>query len=307
MDLICDYREHSALKILRNTVNKNNKYSSINIKRENITLGDFAFGNVIVERKTHADLASSILDGRYREQCFRLSEYSRNNPSVKVVYIIEGNFDLFFASHNIDKDKLYSAIVSLLYEKGFSVLLTKHLNETCELLLKFTHKYYTKYSKASAPHYSSNASEEIDVCACSASSDANDNAGTVNAPEEHMGNVENLVRQAQAMRKKEQITAHNIGVIMLCNVPHVSVHIAKELLRPFNYDVYDFMKVVKNDRNFLFNLRIAGNNGKERKLSKNIASTLYALFAESDNLGANETACPISNLTSDLDPQGPES
>ena len=95
MELICDYREKSIYNKLTKITSTNDKYKDISIKTENLSLGDFAFGNIIIERKTHQDLASSILDGRYKEQCFRLEEYRNENPNVKIIYFIEGNFDLF--------------------------------------------------------------------------------------------------------------------------------------------------------------------------------------------------------------------
>ena len=44
----------------------------------------------LIERKTYQDLASSIIDGRYREQRKRLIEFRDNNPQVVIMYVIEG-------------------------------------------------------------------------------------------------------------------------------------------------------------------------------------------------------------------------
>ena len=103
MNLVCDYRESHVLKHLNQVVEKSNdKYKDLHICKENLALGDFKIGNLLIERKTHQDLASSILDGRYKEQCNRLSELLIQDSTIKVVYIIEGNIDLFFNNHNID-------------------------------------------------------------------------------------------------------------------------------------------------------------------------------------------------------------
>ena len=138
MELICDYREKFIIEKLKSL--NDNKCC---IKEKNLNLGDFIIGNMIIERKTHNDLASSIIDGRYKEQSSRLKEYLVNNPDFKVIYFIEGNFDLFVNNHNISKDTLISCIFSLFYEKGFQVILTKHLNETSDFLIKFCKKYYS--------------------------------------------------------------------------------------------------------------------------------------------------------------------
>ena len=122
MELICDYRETHVInqieKIFKIT---NSKYENLILKKENLDLGDFKFGNILIERKTHQDLASSILDGRYKEQCSRLSSFLCENPNTKIYYFIEGNFDLFINKHNIDKDKLITCIMSLSYEKNFNI------------------------------------------------------------------------------------------------------------------------------------------------------------------------------------------
>ena len=135
MELVCDYREKFITSQLDKMI-KTDKYKNIILKKENLHLGDFIIGNMIIERKSHQDLASSILDGRYKEQSNRLYEYTKENPDKKIIYFIEGNFDLYFQNHNINKDKLISCIMSLFYEKGFFVIMTKHVNETAEFFFE---------------------------------------------------------------------------------------------------------------------------------------------------------------------------
>ena len=47
----------------------------LTIEPRNLNIGDFVIGRYIIERKTLSDLASSILDGRYKEQSSRLDTY----------------------------------------------------------------------------------------------------------------------------------------------------------------------------------------------------------------------------------------
>ena len=86
MELICDYREKHALKRFSQVCEEEkDKFKEVTIKTENLSLGDFQIGNMLFERKTHQDLASSILDGRYKEQCNRLVDHSTNNPELKII------------------------------------------------------------------------------------------------------------------------------------------------------------------------------------------------------------------------------
>ena len=239
MELVCDYREKHIITQLEKRI-QCDTYKNIIIKKENLHLGDFIIGNMIIERKSHQDLASSILDGRYKEQSNRLYEYIKENPDKKIIYFIEGNFDLYFKNHNIDKDRLISCIMSLFYEKGFFVIMTKHVNETSEFLIKFCMKYYEKYCK--------NTSENISC-------------------------------MILHKKKNAQITKENIGIIMLSNVPNISTHIATQLLEPFQNNIYLFLDKIKTDRDYLRDIKIKSKDN-ERKLSKKIIENLYSLLMD---------------------------
>ena len=248
MELVCDYREHSCIEKLQSFVKAQQKYNTIQIKTENLSLGDFAFGNIIVERKSHQDLASSILDGRYKEQCCRISEFMQENPNHKVYYFIEGNLDLYFQRGNIDKDKIISCIMSLTYEKGFSVIMTKNVHETCTFLLKFAYKYYTKYNK--------------------------------NNIVQNGGSNESLVKQQK--KKNSQITRDNICVLMLSMVPNISTHVAESILKHFDHDIFNILNLIKTTPEELYHITIPSQQDptKSRKISKNIANTLINYFSD---------------------------
>ena len=136
-----DTRESELLT----TMNLLFKEHSHEIKVEKLDLGDIILSTnddgekIIFERKSLYDLASSIKDGRYSEQSFRLNEYSLHNHHV--VYVIEGDFERYNAvKGRMDKKTLYSALVTLNYFKGFSVVRTKNINETCELIVNYADK-----------------------------------------------------------------------------------------------------------------------------------------------------------------------
>jgi len=127
--IVIDFREKDILKFCTE-LNKN-----IEIKTENLLLGDILIDKLLIERKTINDLAASIVDGRYREQSFRLIKALQEG--FKVFYFIEGNMDLYTGS--ISKNTLVSTIYSLTH-KGFQVLLTKNSKETAFFILQFAEK-----------------------------------------------------------------------------------------------------------------------------------------------------------------------
>ena len=132
MNLCIDYREHALLYRLK-------------ADTKNLILGDITIEKdgqevVIIERKTVADLSASICDGRYQEQSFRLLE-STLDPH-RIVYLIEGSLD---SVQSISKKALMSAMISLWFNKGFSVVQTASIDETVE----FIQHLFEKTSKES--------------------------------------------------------------------------------------------------------------------------------------------------------------
>ena len=127
-----DSRETKLLKCIEEY-----KLENMKVEKTNLHLGDIIICDeenkecVIIERKTLRDLGSSILDGRYAEQSFRLKECSCPN----IYYFIEGDIETFKESHGITKKMLRSAIFSLSYYKGFSTLRTKGVKETTEFII----------------------------------------------------------------------------------------------------------------------------------------------------------------------------
>ena len=102
MELNIDYREKSLLERFPN------------IQPKNLTLGDITIEKdgkeiIILERKTVSDLASSICDGRYKEQSFRMNEHP--TPNHNIMYIIEGSLD---TACSLNKKTLLASLISYL-------------------------------------------------------------------------------------------------------------------------------------------------------------------------------------------------
>ena len=96
--------------------------NEIDFKTNNLNLGDIHFyynSNLIllIERKTMSDLASSIKDGRHREQKFRLKTQKKN---CKVLYLYEGT-PTDFKFQKVSKQTLISAINNTFIRDGFFI------------------------------------------------------------------------------------------------------------------------------------------------------------------------------------------
>ena len=234
MKLIIDNREPKELiTTLQSRVD--------NVSLETLELGDIIIKNdnnetvLIFERKSLADLISSIKDGRYKEQSFRLSHSELDNKYI--YYIIEGNILNFMNKEKeITKKMLFSSILSLSYKKGFSILHTSGLVETAEFIVRFYDKIKTEASEKPEP--------------------------TVNAE------YSSVIKPS----KKSNITTSNINEIMLTQIPGVSLPVAKTLMSKFK-TIKALTNALAEDNKCL-NAIIIDYEGGKRKISKSVVETL---------------------------------
>jgi ERCC4-type nuclease len=236
-----DFREKDILKHC--TEMKNNK--DIEIKTENLLLGDILINKLLIERKTINDLAASIVDGRYKEQSFRLLKALEEG--YKVFYFIEGNMDLYTGA--ISKNTLVSTIYSLT-NKGFQILLTKNSKETAFFILQFAEKM--KKNEKDERKKEKNTEITTDI------------VDTKIEIKETYENTQGIIQT----KKNKNITKNNISVFMLCQIPGISTTTANVLLEKYGH-ISKLIIAMKENPNEIEDFR---NNGK--KLNKNIIQNL---------------------------------
>ena len=131
MKLCIDVREHELIALLPDATVKPLILGDITIE------DDDGVELAIIERKTVADLAASIKDGRYRDQSARLAAYSL--PNHNIMYLIEGT--LRSPKLPMPRDTLMASMVSLWFGKGFSVTRTESLEQTAQFLQVMLKKF----------------------------------------------------------------------------------------------------------------------------------------------------------------------
>lgn len=248
MNIIVDNREKGLVKLL-NAYKFMNEFEHINIQIEQLPIGDIIIKEretgeerVVFERKHVSDLASSIVDGRYKEQSFRL-DGSCPLSNHNIVYIIEGAISSVNPKFTkVKPAAIYSAICSLQYFKGFSVMKTSNMEETCEYILRMADKIYRE--KPTTAYY------------------ANKGETQSQRPLQSQEYCEVVKRT-----KKDNVTPENIGVIMLSQVPGVSTAVAKALLDCGNKTLFEFVEECRENQAFLSEF-IYEQNGKQRKLTR---------------------------------------
>jgi len=225
-------------KSLGATATKTTTPPTHEIKSERLPLGDIIIHDpaqqkdiVLFERKSLNDLAASIQDGRYKEQSFRLTQ-TTDFHNHNIIYIIEGDIARYDAKHSrISKSALQSAMVSLLYYKGFSVIRTMNVGETAEFILHFADKVVKERALGPAvPAYSNTLP-------------------TLPGDEDETTAAERYSEVASKKEKRDYITRENIGEIMLAQVPGVSPKIATGIMKKYGGSVYEFLADLRRKLN----------------------------------------------------------
>ena len=249
MKIKIDQREKkliSGLKILNNSNHVKNKFEII---VSNLPLGDIIICEddkelIIIERKTYQDLASSIKDGRYSEQSYRLEAYPIHNHNV--IYLIEGNIDdarITLRYTNMKPKTLQTTLFSILYFKGFSVYQTKSVMDTASWILKITDKI--KREKGNRLSY-------------------------YDPFNDHMTATYNTVIHKH---KKDNILPENMAEIVLSQVPMVSHKTANIIMKQFN-SISDLLSSLKENDKCLDKITYETEKGKIRHISKKCISNI---------------------------------
>jgi ERCC4-type nuclease len=103
----------------------------VNITTRRLSLGDYEIdGTLIVERKTLADFAVSVLDGRLFRQAARLAR----NPAIRTCLILEGTPERY-PRLAIPNHAFQGALITVTLVFGVPVLRSATPEETADLIL----------------------------------------------------------------------------------------------------------------------------------------------------------------------------
>jgi ERCC4-type nuclease len=274
-----DTREQELFKKCESTISAVSKFADIKLVSETLPLGDIIINDgtndcVIIERKTLSDLAASIKDGRYEEQSYRLNGLQHHNHNI--VYLVEGDMYRFNAfKERIDKQTLYSAMFSINYFKGFSVMRSNNMEETAMIACNMVYKLVGGLKSGKNGFYSNTitnnqTSKNTDE---NASDDQNNNADDKQTNDIVKAASEKDYCSVIKKVKKDNITPDNIGEIMLCQIPGISSASALAILAQFK-TLPNLIQCLKEDEQCLNNICTTDANGKSRKISKTAIATI---------------------------------
>ena len=301
MKLVIDYREKKLIGLLNSVKLMNAKYKPIEIVVENLPLSDVIIKDdknnekLLIERKTINDLASSIQDGRYNEQSYRLTNCDIHNHNI--MYLIEGNISMWNNKYTrIDRDTIYSAIFSIMYYKGFTTFITSTTVETAEFLLNTALKIHKneKQSSKKQPYYT-NQMDALSYNIDKTLNDIDNKSPRESQTLDASSNKLNIQLNPSALKmiedtsssvaektpdlkytkyvkreKKSNITPENIDVIMLSQIPNVSVDTAIQIIDKYK-TIYNLINILSENASELKDFKIKTKSG-ERRLNSNVIS-----------------------------------
>jgi len=263
MRVILDDRERNLYLECENIVASNQTY--VKLSKETLPLGDVYVKTdeekdvLIIERKTIPDLLASIKDGRYGEQSYRLI-HSSGFPTHSVVYIVEG--DISQLRTPMERKIVYSALASLNYFKGFSVIRTGSIAETAEYIVWMCDKIERNFLKGEFPYYLQRSGEQS------------------------VAEPQNILRQADSNPanyctvvkkvKKENVNPENIGEIVLCQIPGISSTSAIAIMQKFG-TFPQLLKALQENPNCLDDIGY-DSKGKFRKINKPCIENIKKYF-----------------------------
>ena len=218
---------------------------------------------LLIERKSLSDLLASIKDGRYEEQSHRLIHAS-GIPTHNIVYIIEGMFSQLRTPQ--DKKMVLSAMTSLNFFKGFSVIRTCSITETAEFIINMADKIERDLKKGKIPAFSPSLEEKVEL------SLEEENPTTTTTTKKYCEVVKKV--------KKENITKENMGEIILCQIPGISSTTAIAIMKYVDNSLIRLIDILKTSpEELLQNVKLGEEGGKQRKIGKkNVENMQYFLL-----------------------------
>jgi len=236
MQFIIDNRERKIIENISKLIP--DKY-----QLQNLELGDFVFeiDNIpflTIERKTVQDLASSIKDGRYKEQKIRLLSEKEKNKNLKIILLIEGNINT--KTGGIPSATFHSIVINSMIRDGIYVLITKNIEETCNTLVKIYKLIEKNKSEFINPVISTSSSADYASCL--------------------------------KKNKKENLTPTVCYINQLSQIPGVSTTIASRIVEkhPTMLDLIRELEIEEGDT--VEELKFGSS---QRKIGKVVAKRIY--------------------------------
>ena len=277
MKIQVDIREQDLIKTIENLIQIIPSFKDLELKTENLPLGDIILSEekevfVVIERKSINDLISSIKDGRYEEQSYRLN--GLDHPNHNIIYLVEGDINKMnrFRDNRVEKLTLYSAIFSLNYYKGFSVIRSFSLEESAIFICNSAVKIKKNLNDNKKGYYQKTRSlKEVEKKV----EDQLQVEGEQNQEVEEEVNTCSDKDYVSVVKKvkKENITPDNIAEIMLKQIPGISSVTALAIMEKYK-TIPLLLQALQENTECLKDVSYTTEKGQTRKINKSCSENI---------------------------------
>lgn len=288
MSITIDAREQELFKTCKYYLEISPLYKDLKLCTASLPIGDILVSDndvdesIIIERKSLRDLSASIRDGRYEEQSYRLNGSTYHNHNI--IYLIEGDMNRPNAfREKLDKTTLYSAMVSLHYFKGFSVLRSMSIDESAIIICNMAYKLKKGRMENKTPFYRNGLVPVIVSDAVVPDAVVPDSVlpdavvpTVADAVTDNTIENENLEKDycfVVKKVKKDNITPNNIGEILLSQIPGISSVSALAIMATFK-TLPNLIMRIKEDISCLHGVTYTNSKNQTRKLNKTIIANI---------------------------------
>ena len=248
VEVFVDYRE----KYIKEYFEKKTEFDNI-VSVKNLEIGDIVIiindkPYILIERKTISDLASSIQDGRLREQKFRISksQYPHNN----IIYLIEGDLDQKIFGR-IDKKTLQGSIINTMIRDDYKIYRTNDVKETVYFLSRLINKLIK--DKQKLVNFNIKVDQEpskTDYC------------------------------ELVPLAKKSNLNPETFNKLVLLQIPGLSTRFISEIQKtyPTIRDLIMAYETGEKKHDLLSEILIDTKTGKKRKIGLVMSKRIYEYF-----------------------------
>ena len=193
---------------------------------------------LIIERKTLADMVASVKDGRYKEQKLRLDSTITGLPHpTRYVYMLEGT------SHTTPKDlpQLFGAWISSQFRDDIPVIRTVSVEESCDFIMRLCDRMYKNFAElfpqCRSLAQASTTTKTVTLTGGNPASipitPTDGDTGDVRTVQvAGSGYLEAAVGGIKT-KKKDNLTPALCQQLMICNIPGVSSTLAVPIMQHF--------------------------------------------------------------------------
>jgi ERCC4-type nuclease len=254
IEVTIDSREERLIKVLDSSEMSaycGHMYYNV----QNLDVGDVIYKHgdqlmCLIERKTWDDYATSITDGRLKNQAIRIDQLCHEYPQMTVIYLVEGaslSMDHKFRG-GVTRDAVYSSMVNRVLRDHFMVYRSMSLEDTALIVTKIYDKLSEMITRPDRP----------------------------DKPE----NIRIDYLKTIKLSKKENMTPQNCYVCQLAQIPGVSIDMAIQIESkyPSICCLIDALRTGKET--LLCDLMIPVANDKNRRLGSVLSRRIYEYLCQ---------------------------